>query len=139
MKKYLVSVSLVLILVVGCKGTSDDLIKNVIRQVDPPPVPKKAIPIPASQASQGISNFIKQAGKSAGKSYINQQVVNRLPVSKQSLADVIFATALEELKKTGEVIVERQIREMQREAIQVAIVAIAEYRQETGNQVEVVE
>ena len=128
-----------MILVVGCKGASDDVIKAVTKNIDPPPVPKKVIPIPVYQASEGISNFIKQAGKSAGKSYINQQVVNRLPVSKQSLADVIFATALEELQKTGKVIVDRQINEMRREAFQAAIVAIAEYRQETGSQVEVVE
>lgn|GEM_PF-5625017 len=139
MKKYLVSVSLVLILVVGCKGASDGVFKAVTKTIDPPPVPKKAIPIPVSQASGSISNFIKQAGKSAGKSHIKQQVDNRLPVSQKSLADVIFATALEELQKTGKVIVDRQINEMRREAFQAAIVAIAEYRQETGSQVEVVE
>jgi hypothetical protein len=139
---------LVLLPLVGCKqvigGAIDTLpppkpikpIKGVVDDVPPPRVPDVDVP---NSASAKITGFIKQAGKSAGKSYINQQVVNRLPVSKQSLADVIFTTALEELKRTGEVIVERQIRQMQREAIQAAIVAIAEYRQETGSQVEVVE
>ena len=137
MKKYLVLVSLGLIFVVGCRNL-DDLARTGMKNFDPPPVPK-TIPIAGSEASVLISNFIKQAGDSAGKSYINQQVVNSLLVSKQSLSDVIFETALEELQKTGEVIVERQIREMRIEAIQVAMVTIADYQEETGSQVEVVE
>jgi hypothetical protein len=130
MKRKLV-IALALFPLIGCRQVLDD-----IPIPKPPRVPTGAV---TNLASAKITGFIKQAGKSAGKSYINQQVVNRLPVSQQSLADVILATAIEELRKTGEVIVDRQIREMKREAIQAAIVAIAEYRQETGSQVEVVE
>ncbi len=132
MKKYLISVSLVSILVVGC-GKGDDVARTVIKQFDPPPVPKK-IPIPVSRASDGISNFIKQAGKSRGQQYISQQVSNKQPISRQTLSDVIFDETVSELKKTAQRYVISEVKSLAREE---GDALIDEYNSQNNNSAQV--
>ncbi len=115
MKKKLLSVSLVLILVGGCSSIAkgigsggDDLVNGVVKNVP------KANPVVVSKASAGISNFIKQAGKSRGQQYIGQQVSNKQPISRQTLSDVIFDETVSELKKTAQRYVISEVKSLAR-------------------------
>ncbi len=86
-----------------------------------------------------FTNFIRSAGQSAGESYIANQVRNNLPVSHETLSEVIFQTSLEELRKTGEAVRNSFIRDMRNEAFALATEMINQYNNENNGQAETVE
>lgn len=86
-----------------------------------------------------FSNFIRSAGQSAGESYIANQVSNNLPVSRETLSEVIFQTSLEELRKTGEAVRDSYIRDMRDEALSLATEMINQYNNQSNGQAETVE
>lgn len=88
--------------------------------------------VPAKPVSQPITNFIKQASKNKGQTYINQQIANRQPVSRTTLTEVIFRSILEEVEKTGQQVSRAMVRD---EAITIASVLLSQ----NEDQAEVVE
>ncbi|GBO52748.1 hypothetical protein APA_417 [Pseudanabaena sp. lw0831] len=138
MKNKLWILTLVVFLVSGCSsiakgvGSVTDDAARIVTKVDPPPLPK-VLPN-TNSASVSISNFIKQAGKSKGSSYIGQQVSNRKPISTQSLANVIFSETVSELRKIGKKFIEREVRQL---AYAEAVELINEYNSQNNNKAEV--
>ena len=124
-------VLLPLVSLLGCR--------NVVKTFDDLPAPnssKFGNLVPDNPPAAKIMNFITSVGKSNGDAYIANQVSNNLPVSQETLSDVIFQTAYEELRKTGEAIGEAYIREMRQEAFVLAGEMINEYNNQMNNQVD---
>ena len=130
-KKIEVFVLLPLVSLLGCR--------NVGKIVDDIPTPnpsKLGSLVPDNPPAAKIAIFITSVGKSNGEAYIANQVNNNLPVSQETLSDVIFQTAYEEFRKTGEAIGEAYIREMRQEAFVLAGEMINEYNDQMNNQVD---
>jgi hypothetical protein len=128
-KKIKVFVLLPLISLLGCR--------NVVKTLDDLPTPnpsKFGNLVPDNPPAAKIMNFITSVGKSNGDAYIANQVNNNLPVSQETLSDVIFQTAYEEFRKTGEAIGEAYKREMRQEAFVLAGEMINEYNNQMNNQ-----
>lgn len=141
MKKDLVSIFLVLILVSGCSSVAKNLGREVddigraVSKVEPPPnIVPKVNSVAVSKASTGISDFIKQAGKTKGLPYIEKQVRSRRPVSRQTLADVIFSEVVSELQKTAQRYVISEVKSL---AISEATALINEYNSQNNNSAQV--
>ena len=130
-KKIKLLVLLPLVSLLGCR--------NVGKIVDDIPMPnpsKIGKLVPDNPPAAMIENFITSVGKSNGEAYIANQVNSNLPVSQETLSDVIFKTAYEELRKTGEAIGDAYIREMRQEAFVLAGEMINEYNDQMNNQVD---
>lgn len=122
-------VLLPLVSLLGCR--------NVGKIVDDIPAPNPSRLgnlVPDNPPTAQFLNFIRSAGKSNGEAYIANQVNNNLPVTQETLSDVIFQTAYEEFRKTGEAIGEAYIREMRQEAFVLAGEMINEYNNQMNSQ-----
>jgi len=69
--------------------------------------------IPSAEPAESIANLIRTAGGPAGRSYVRNQLATGSPISRKSLALVIYEESLNELTKTGKSMTARQLIDLQ--------------------------
>jgi hypothetical protein len=120
----------------GCGGVGSKVARN-LDDIKPPNPGKLAQglaesgsitrhAIPSPELAESITNLIRVSGGPAGRTYVSNQVAAGLPISQKSLTEIVYDESLNELRKTGQMISEMQLRALWKDSIIYASAIISE-------------